>query len=230
MIDGGATVYRKEIKYQVSRGDLLKIAERLELLMERDIHGEAGSYMVRSQYYDSLFDRDLYDNLDGVLEKRKIRVRMYSPEDKWAKLEYKTKSGTDGIKYSIRISKEEALQMEKREFGFLLEHPEPLAKQLYAKLMQYAYMPKTIVEYERLAYTHEACDLRITVDTNVKAAVVPFGIFSDDLQYVPLMTGDVGVLEIKYNGFLPSVFKQLVRQIDSLPQANSKYTQARTYI
>ncbi len=225
-----SVVYRKEIKYIIGRSEYLKIANNLNLLLKKDTHGDDGKYMIRSQYYDSLGDRDLYDNLDGMMEKQKIRVRIYSTDSDTAKLEYKTKSGSDGVKYSINITREEALLMEKREFDFLLNHPEPLAKQLYVKIMQYAYMPKTIIEYNRIAYMHEVCDLRITFDTEVRVATIPQGIFSEELSYIPIMDETMGVLEIKYNGGLPAVFKKLVQEIDRLPEANSKYTKGRVYL
>ncbi len=230
MTDTSQVVYRKEIKYVIKKSDFEKIAEKLAFVLEKDKNGKNGSYTVRSQYYDSIGNRDLYDNLDGVLEKRKIRVRIYSTKDKTAKLEYKTKSGGDGVKFSIKITKKEAKKMENRDFGFLLEHEDPMAKQLYIKLLQYTYIPRSIVEYDRIAYKHDVGRMRITFDTNVRGSIVPYGIFSNDLTYVPLMDYDEGILEIKYNGFLPAIFKGLIQEIDRLPQANSKYTQSRKYI
>lgn len=224
------TVFRKEIKYKISKIDFLRLTKHLDVLMQRDKNGVNGTYIVRSQYYDSLCDRDLHDNLDGVLEKRKIRVRIYTTDDPYAKLEYKCKSNTDGKKFSLNITKEEALAMEKRQFGFLLNHEEELAKTLYLKMNQGGYMPKTIVEYKRTAYMHAVSDVRITFDTDIKAAVVPYGIFSKKLSYVPLIEGDQGILEVKYNDFIPSELKRVIQEINSLPEANSKYSSARRYI
>ena len=72
------TVFRKEIKYLISRGEAMILQQKLDSIMERDIHGENGRYFIRSQYYDSIDDQDLWDNLDGMYEKRKIRLRIYS--------------------------------------------------------------------------------------------------------------------------------------------------------
>lgn len=224
------TVFRKEIKYVISKIDFLRLTKHLDALMQRDKNGVNGTYIVRSQYYDSIGDRDLYDNLDGVMEKRKIRVRTYSPDDQYAKLEYKCKSNTDGKKYSLDITRKEALSMEKQKYGFLMNYEEALAKTLYVKLMQGGYMPKTIVEYKRTAYMHAVSDVRITFDTDIKTAIVPYGIFSNELSYVPLIEGDRGVLEVKYNDFIPYTLKQVIQEINSLPEASSKYSKARRYI
>ena len=47
--------------------------------------------MVRSLYFDSLEDSDYYDKLDGVMNRKKIRLRIYeagsdyvSPEERSA--------------------------------------------------------------------------------------------------------------------------------------------------
>ena len=38
------------------------LQQKLDSIMERDIHGENGRYFIRSQYYDSIDDQDLWDN------------------------------------------------------------------------------------------------------------------------------------------------------------------------
>ena len=78
-------VYRKEIKYVIPREIFGRLQRLLDAVLERDSHCRTDTYTVRSQYYDSLSDTDLRDNLSGVQEKRKIRVRIYSPEDRNAK-------------------------------------------------------------------------------------------------------------------------------------------------
>ena len=100
-----APIFRKEQKYIIKEETYLRIQSLLEAVMKPDKFGVDGNYMVRSQYYDSMTNADLKDNLDGVLEKRKIRVRIYSPEALSAKLEYKCKNGSDGVKYSITLTK-----------------------------------------------------------------------------------------------------------------------------
>ncbi len=91
-------VLRKEIKYIVPIEYFIKIENRLKGLMTYDKNGEYGKYYVRSQYFDSIDNRDYFDNLNGAFEKQKIRLRIYSPSAENAKLEYKCKSNTDGKK------------------------------------------------------------------------------------------------------------------------------------
>lgn len=225
-----STGFRKEIKYTITKIEFLRLKKHLDVLMKKDPHGGIdGKYMIRSQYYDSLRDQDLRDNLDGLMEKRKIRLRTYTFDASHIKLEYKYKSGSDGKKPFIWITREEAIMMENRKYGFLLDHNEDFAKVLYVKMMQGAYKPKTIIQYDRTAYFHPVSDTRITFDTGLKSTMNPYGLFSKDLSFIPLLEGDLGILEVKYNDFLPSIFKELLLEIDSLLESKSKYSMARAY-
>ena len=221
------SVLRKEIKYLISRIEFLRLKKHLDLLMKKDTHGIDGKYMIRSQYYDSIRDQDLNDNLDGIMEKRKIRLRTYSFDAKMIKLEYKCKSGTDGSKHFVWVTRDEALMMERGKYDFLLYHDEDLANILYLKMIQGGYKAKTIIQYNRNAYFYPVNDVRITFDTDLKSTINPYGLFTKDRSFVPLMTADCGILEVKYNNFLPSIFKELLQEIDSLSEASSKYSMAR---
>ena len=64
------TVFRKEIKYLISHREYDSSTEAGWHYGKRDIHGENGRYFIRSQYYDSIDDQDLWDNLDGMYEKK----------------------------------------------------------------------------------------------------------------------------------------------------------------
>lgn len=222
-----AQIFRKELKYVITYENYLQIQSLLEAVMERDEHCKQTSYMVRSQYYDSMTDADLMDNLDGVLLKRKIRVRIYDTGDEFAKLEYKCKNGSDGIKYSMSLTRKEVCRMENHQYDFLAERPEELAARLYTKMTSEVYRPKTIVEYQRMAYKFPASDVRITFDQNIRASINPYGIYGEQPAYVPLLHADKGVLEIKYNDFFPSALKPLLTKLDSVTEAYSKYSTAR---
>ena len=203
------TIYRKEIKYVIPWEAFVKVEKELELLMTRDTYGKNGTYMVRSQYYDSLTDQDLWDNLAGIMEKRKIRLRIYYPEDQQVKLEYKCKSGSDGVKYSMNISREEAVMMENHQYEWLLSHTEELAGRLYARLAEGVYRPRTIVEYWRTAFVCPVSDTRITYDHRIQGSANPYGLFEKNPFYIP-----------------PQL-KAAVSRIDSLAEASSKYSKAR---
>ena len=211
------TVFRKEIKYLISRREAMILQQKLDGIMERDIHGENGRYFIRSQYYDSIDDQDLWDNLDGMYEKRKIRLRIYSLNDLSAKLEFKCKNGSDGMKYSIPVSREQALRM---------EHETELAMRLYLRITQGCYRPKTIIDYQRLAFAYPAGDVRITFDTDIRGALYPYGLF-ENVGTDALGSTEQVLMEVKYTGFLPDMIAEILKKTDELSTSHSKYSRAR---
>lgn len=221
-------VFRKEIKYAVLKSEFYRIKKHLDSILEPDQNSSLLGYKVRSLYFDSLYDNDLYDTLDGNMEKRKIRLRIYNLEQEKVKLEYKCKSGSDVRKYSLNITREQAKGMEQGDYDFLRYINEPIANTIYQRLIKGSYSPKTVVEYQRIAYLYPVSDVRITFDTEIRATVTPYGFFEEDLGALYLMPTDRGVLEVKYNHFLPYPIKHLIEFIDRNSTANSKYAQART--
>lgn len=219
---------RKEIKYVISLEMALYIRASIEQILHKDPYSEAnGYYTIRSQYFDSLMDRDLNDNLDGLLEKRKIRTRIYDVGGEEAKLEYKCKSGSDGVKKSVTISREQAIELENGRFTSLANMDNELALFLYQKMERGIYRPKTIIEYDRTAFVHPVSNTRITFDYNVRVATQSLGIFSEKLSFVPMSEGDNVVFEVKYNDFLIEPIEKLIRKHGLQEMANSKYTQSR---
>ena len=218
---------RKEIKYVVPIADFLRMKPQLLQIMKADVNGEDGHYTVRSLYFDSIYDHDLNDNISGMMEKRKVRLRTYDPKLGRVRLEWKCKEGSDGRKFSFWISKEEAMAMIEGDFSFLEERKGSLEQTLYKRLLQGCYLPKTIIEYQREAYSYPVSDTRITFDQSVRAVQGGLNFFEDELCGLPLIDESVGIFEIKYNDFVPYPIRQITSGIDRCAVANSKYTQAR---
>ena len=70
-------------------------------------------------------------------------------------------------------------------------------------------------------------DVRITFDRNLRATRNPYGLYETAPGFVPLLHPDKGVLEVKYNDFLPAVLKPLLTDVDAVTEAYSKYSAAR---
>lgn len=219
--------YRREIKYIISVQEFYRLRNYLESYLRPDEHSGETGYTVRSLYFDAYNDRDLFDVLDGLMEKRKIRLRIYSIDSLSAKLEYKCKSGDIGRKMKLTISREEALRMIDGDYSFLLEKKDSLAIKLYSRLKTGGYRPKIIVDYNRLAYVYTPNDIRITFDSNINASLITSGFFDQSLAWIPIMKPGIGVLEVKYNGFLLGHLKKAIELIDTLPTSSSKYANSR---
>jgi len=220
---------RKEIKYVIPIVQFYGMQRELGALMAPDVHCGPNGYMVRSLYFDSAFNTDLHDSLDGLLIKGKIRLRLYSHDSKSVKLEYKRKHDHDGAKHVLTISREQAERMAFSDYDFLQTMDNPLARQIWLRLTEGAYRPASIVEYTRYAYAYPASDIRITFDRDIRTSCAPLAFFDEAPALFPMCPGDQGVFEVKYNDFLPAVFKGIIKRLDMIPQANSKYMQSRLF-
>lgn len=220
-------VSRRELKYLLSLGEAYQLKQKLEKVMKTDVHGGRTGYKVRSLYFDSLFDSDYEDKVAGYDKRQKVRIRIYGAEDKVIKLEVKEKDGTAQRKRSLLIKRTEAERMIKGDYSFLMERPEEMAHRLYTFLITRTYRPKCVVEYDRVAYYREENDIRVTFDMGLRATEADFDIFNENLLLYPVAGPDEVTMEVKYNGFLYSYIKQIIKKANRMQVSNSKYCRAR---
>ena len=217
---------RHEEKHQVNLREALVLSRRLEKLFPRDPHaGPEGSYQVVSLYYDDPYDTALRQKLDGVDRREKFRLRYYGEEPAFFKLEKKYKvKGLCG-KGSCRLSREEGERLLRRDFAFLLEKEEPLAREFYAKLRR-GLAPKTVVRYTREAFLYAPGNVRVTLDGDIRAGAPERFLIPQKL--LPAL-GGLAVVEVKYDAFLPEIVKLAVQVPNRQGTACSKYALCRRY-
>ena len=207
--------------------DFCALRKKLSAVMQRDLNGTDFGYVVRSLYFDSVYDRDYYDTVDGLQSKGKIRLRTYHPGQE-IKLELKRKEGSDSLKYSLDLTREEAESMQKGDYAFLMDRPEEVAQRIFIQLTQGGYTPRGLLEYDREAYVYPCGDVRITYDSGTRATASAWDLFSDNPPFTPVVPYGTGVLEVKYSSMLPSVIRSILDS-EFLPGANSKYVQSRQF-
>lgn len=220
--------FRQERKYIIGIADYVRLKPMLMACLDFDAHnGPKGAYTVSSLYFDSYGDSDLQDVLDGLLSKQKVRLRLYPPNRYAGKLEFKCKTDTDSVKRSIPLSYLEMRQMAAADYGFLPGRSEETARELYARLKGGVYLPRVTVEYERTAHIRTGNEIRITFDHNLRASFVRDAIWNENAAFEPIMPRDVGILEVKYNGFLFGYIKDALAFLQESSRSNSKYVNAR---
>ncbi len=220
-------VFREEKKYEMSTLGLEYVRQRLESCLHGDPFNGTKAYLVRSLYFDSYSNIDYWDKDLGANYRKKIRLRVYTPDAESAKLELKEKKGSMQRKQSLTIPREEAIELTKGNYDVLLNHEEELASYLYGKMTTELYAPRTVVEYDRVAFGTNENNIRLTIDTGIRANEGNYDIFDENLQLYPVMRLDRGVLEVKYNNFLLSYIKDVIECVDSLETSVSKYVLAR---
>lgn len=220
-------VYRRELKYLVSATEVMRLKKGLAAVLKADPHNGMDGYMVRSLYFDSLFDSDFEDKVDGYDMRQKIRLRIYDVHSGKAKLELKEKAGNAQRKRSLLLEREEAEKMIQGNYSFLMSRSEPIAQKLYAFMTMRCYRPKCIVEYDRVAYCTETNDIRVTFDRNLRATELNYNIFEEGLMLYPVSSAAETTMEVKYNSFLFTYVKNILNDSEKMQISNSKYCRAR---
>ncbi|GHV37723.1 molecular chaperone [Spirochaetia bacterium] len=223
-----ADVKRSEIKYRIPLSLALRMQGRLAAILPPDKNNRgSGGYMVRSLYFDSLNNGDFRAKIDGMEEHKKLRLRIYAPGSKTAKLELKEKTGVWQRKRSITLSREDALLLIAGDYSPLLRSAEHLSQKIYLLMSQGIYRPKCIIQYQRTAFIGTANDIRITFDSKIEASESNYDLFAEKPSLYPVSHPNSVTMEVKYDRFLLSYVKNLLENADQPSVSYSKYTMGR---
>lgn len=220
-------VLRSEIKYAITLDECYRMKDKLSQLLIPDAHNGGNGYLIRSLYFDTMDDTDLVEKLDGTELRRKVRLRCYDPVRGGAKLEVKQKQGNLQLKRSLSLNRSDAQAVARGEYGVLLGQSEPFALECYGLIQTRFYRPKVIIEYRRTAFIARENDIRITFDCDVNATGACLDLFAPSLNWRPVLGPFNVVMEVKYNGFLPSYIKDIIRMANVSPISIGKYALGR---
>lgn len=220
------SVWRSELKYWISyRDSLLLQAELSELLMP-DNYSQDGFYRVKSLYFDSINHKDFVRKLDGVEQRKKIRMRIYDEDTDTVKLECKRKTGALQHKESLLIKRKDACLCMEGDFGVLLDYPEELAYGLYCDMVLGCYRPVVVIEYDRMAYMYGEYNTRVTIDRHVRSSELALDLFDRNLPWIQTIE-DAAVLEVKFNGKLIEPVRRILSKYHLTNVSVSKYGSGR---
>ena len=220
-------VFREEKKFLITVEEFLRKSHQLEQVLLQDAHNGTHGYMIRSLYFDTVYDGDYFDKLAGIETRRKIRLRCYDPDNDFAVLEMKQKQGSSQLKRSLRISREDVRRMIDGDYSPLLKYPEKFALECYGLMQCQCYRPRTIVQYNRKAFIAKENKIRVTFDNNIVSTESCFDLFSHHLNMNPVLDKYDVVMEVKFNGFLLEYIRQMLNSIDKSELSVSKYCLAR---
>lgn len=221
-------VLRREEKYPLDLLNAHVYMNKFSAVLATDKFSRNGSYMVRSLYFDTPDDKDFFEKLTEQNLRRKIRLRIYSPNDTKAKLELKQKENVFQKKRSLTVTKEDALELIKGNYSVLLKYEDDFAAEMFAIMTLEAYKPKSIVEYQRRAFMAKENNIRLTFDSRICATESSFDLFAKDLPLTPVYPLDKVIFEVKYDKFLLSYISDLIARVDSRNITSSKYCLSRS--
>lgn len=222
-------VLRQEHKYLLSIDQAWRVEKRVESIITGDVHNSINGYLVRSLYFDTPDERDYNQKMDSIECRRKIRLRIYSPDDLYAKLELKHKQGINQKKKSLKITKADACSLINGETKVLLKYNTDFAAEMYSLMNLFAYRPKVVIDYRRRAYICKENNIRITFDSSICSTETNFDLFNRKLITLPVLAGDKQIMEVKYNHFLFSYIKDALNIVGKSPTTFSKYTLSRQF-
>ena len=221
-------VSRQEKKFLISVEEFIRCSHQLEQVLIQDKHNGTDGYRIRSLYFDTLDNKDFVEKEEGIETRKKIRLRLYDPSGDFAMLEMKQKQGMYQKKRSLRMEREDAIELTKGNYSVLLKYDSPFAAECFGVMNCGCYIPRTIVEYKRKAFIAKENRIRITFDHNIEATESCFHLFDEHLNMYPVWDRVLTVLEVKYNGFLLSYIRELINQISRSELSVSKYCLARS--
>ena len=227
-MSGQRNDYRHEWKHVIGASDMIAIRQRLRAVAQVDANAVDGKYLVRSLYFDNLSDQALREKIDGVNRREKFRIRYYNGDTSEIQLEKKAKWNSLGTKDRAVLNAEEAQRIVDGELDWMLTDDRPLVQELYVKMKNGGFRPKTIVDYTREPFVYAPGNVRVTLDYNIRT-----GLHCTDFlngNCVTIWAGnDVTILEVKWDAFLPSVIRDAVQLKNRQSTSFSKYAACRIY-
>lgn len=221
---------RHELKYHITPAELTVLRGVLAPVMQLDPNGnENNEYHIRSLYFDTINDDALEEKIAGVGNRKKYRIRIYNFSDRVIKLECKSKYGDLISKQSVSIPRELAEQLIAGDPDGLQRMRHPLFHDVYREMRTRLLRPAVIVDYVREAYIHQAEEVRITFDKQVRTGLYSVDMFNPQIPTYPVFDDPVEILEVKFDEFLPSYLQAILSGVTAQRSAVSKYTWCRRY-
>lgn len=216
--------FRHEWKYLINEGEKEAISLRLKHFLTLDPNAQNGGYVIRSLYFDDYWNSAYSEKEAGVLLRKKYRIRIYNFSDRIIKLERKKKVGSYIYKEDAPLTRKETEMILAGQYGFLLKSEHPLLREFYIECVSNFMRPRVIVDYDREPWIMNAGTVRITMDSDIRAAIGSYDIFDRTLPTLSVLDPGKLVMEVKYTELLP----QIIRNI--LPPKSSEFTAVSKFV
>jgi SPX domain protein involved in polyphosphate accumulation len=221
--------YRHELKFKISNSAAEVLKQKLSLIMGTDSNAyyDDGSYLIKSLYFDNLDSDSYYEKMDGVLYRKKYRIRIYNNDDSFIRLEKKMKHNNMTAKEQMLISKDIYSKILNGNLDEI-EGAEGLLLEFITNAKNKHLIPSIVVGYHRTAYTYPISDVRITFDSNIESGLYNYDLFDSQMPTYNLDEKGKQVLEVKFNEVLPLHIAHILNDIPSCREAVSKFALCRS--
>ncbi len=221
--------YRNEIKYVISKAASIELKSKLKSLLDFDPNAdENGEYIIKSLYFDDLENTAYYEKLDGVLYRKKYRIRIYNDDDSCIRLKRKYKHNNLTSKDQMLISKDIYSKILCGNIEDIEVNEDNLLNQFIMEMKAKHLIPSVIVEYRRTPFIYPLSTVRITLDEKIKSGRYNYDILDSGVQTYDVIDYNEVVLEVKYDEYLPEHIEKILETIPAYRQAVSKFALCRS--
>ena len=226
---------RFEFKYLLNWREFYEIRDRLKPFVSLDGYAKtskSGFYEVASLYFDSPKFYYYYEKIDGVRNRKKIRLRAYKVDDKpvgYTFFEIKRKNDAVILKDRFLLDRDDyEIFIKTGSFYKTKIYKEDNAKKIIQEYdierFRRALEPKILVNYAREPYLGKYNkNFRVTFDYNIEASESKRLIGAECETNV---LKDKLIMEIKFNGRLPYYIREIIEKYNLERSAYSKYCRA----
>ena len=221
--------YRHEIKFKISDAAAEVLKQKLSLILKKDKNAfyEDGSYLIKSLYFDDRESTSYYEKLDGVLYRKKYRIRTYNDDEKFIRLEKKMKHNNMTAKEQMLISKDIYSKILNGKINEI-DNPQGLLLEFLNEYKNKGLVPSIIVGYHRIAFTYPISDVRITFDSHIQSGLYNYDLFNKNASNYTIIEYGKQVLEVKFNEVLPLHIANILNDIPTCREAVSKFAICRS--
>ena len=225
---------RHELKYLVPESDRDWLHDRLAPFVRADQHASGRgrkAYVVRSIYFDTPRLKDFTEKQDGILRRRKLRLRGYgrggADASVFLEIKHKHEARVWKDRVPLRAGTAAALIGARRYPDEVRRDDGPALDRFCYWMRREGRRPVMLVTYDREPLVGRFDpSLRITFDRNLRCAPYPEvgptleGLYSDDLT--PVLRQSF-ILEVKFDRVYPSWLRSIVAERSYPKRALSKY-------
>ena len=220
--------YRHEYKYILDSGQRAILMMKINKMMKPDPNaGSEGSYIIRSLYFDDLYDTCFYQNESGTDPRAKYRIRYYNDDTSFIRLEKKIKRRGMTLKHSCMLSSDEAMMLSSGAFPEITSEMPAEKSRILSEMKLRGLIPKVIVTYKRIPFIYSAGNVRVTFDSEITSSDETGKFITRGYRERPVLPPGKSVLEVKWDELLPLHIKRII-QLDTLRWSTfSKYYTCR---
>ena len=219
---------RHELKHRLDAAEAEALARRLRRVLPLDAHGGEHGYRVTSLYFDTPYDETFLEKVNGLSRREKFRLRYYGTDVSRVRLERKSKAAGLGFKSRSELTREQAERLVAGDADVLLAVGGEAAAELYLRMCTRLLRPRTVVSYDRLAFSYAPGNVRVTIDTRLRAGMSVGDFLRPDALMLPVDPG-LAILEVKWDRFLPDVVAAAVQLSGRRHVSHSKYAACRRH-